>query len=87
MSCHLPAIIPYSNPGFIVYFPRLSQNVTIPARNREYSLKPKECIISFDVVSLFTNTPLDLAHETINEIAATDSLIGLLNHCLKLFPI
>ncbi len=43
----------------------------------------------FDLVSLFTNIPLDLACETIRDLltgtplsVATDSLMDLLNHCL-----
>ncbi len=46
-------------------------------------------MVSFDVVSLFTSIPLELARETIRDLltvtplsVATDSLMGLLNHCL-----
>ncbi len=56
---------------------------------KNVTVSSNECMVSFDVVSLFTSIPLDLARETIRDLftgtplsVTTDGLLDLLNHCL-----
>ncbi len=55
---------------------------------KNVTVSPNECMVSFDVVSLFTSIPLDLAREIRDLLTGTplsittDSLMDLLNHCL-----
>ncbi|MGR8252493.1 reverse transcriptase domain-containing protein, partial [Escherichia coli] len=51
---------------------------------KDLQLQPDELLVSFDVVSLFTNVPLDDCLEVINSnLNVSDHIIDLLKHCLE----
>ncbi len=70
--------------------PHLIDNpVQFLGTKKNATVSPNECMVSFDVIALFTIIPLDLARETIRDFlpgtslpVATERLMDLLNHSL-----
>ncbi len=58
------------------------------------SMEPEECMVSFDVISLFPSIPIDLAKEVVTRLLMespidipTESIMEMLKHCVNNFCI
>ncbi len=58
------------------------------------SMEPRECMVSFNVISLFPSMPIDLAKEVVAQLllespidTPTESIMEMLSHCLNNFCI